>query len=156
MPHVTPIADRYWIGRSLKLTRPVDIDFGGLVYLLSYEIMTPTVTPSGILDIRVDYQFGANITPDVLAYAAFVQVTPADDPATNWANVTDAFFEESGNTGARRVMLNHHIRFSLPPEIPPGAYDVTYGIFNLYSGERLGDSLLLGTITVEILCESTE
>jgi hypothetical protein len=149
MPYVNTVADQYWIGRDLALNQPVDVNFGDLVHLLSYEVLTPTVDPSGVIDIRIDYQFGSNITPDVLSYAAFVHVTPFDDPGAKWANFTDPFFEESGNTGSRRVMLNHHIRFSLPSTIPRGRYAVRYGIFNLYTGELAGDTLVLGEIQVQ-------
>lgn len=148
MPYVTQVSDQFWVGRSLALKQPVDVPFGEWVYLLSYEVLTPAARPSGLVDVRIDYQFGANITPDVLAYAAYVHLTPSGDPATNWVNITDPFFAESGNTGSRRVMLNHHIRFSLPPDIPPGTYDVRYGIYNQSTGERLGE-VVLGGVTVE-------
>ncbi len=149
MAYVTSIGDDYRVGRSLKLSHPVDVNFGDLVYLLGYDIITPTVSPSGMVDLRIDYQFGAHITPDVLAYAAFVHITPANDPATNWANYSDPFFAESGNTGSRRVMLDHHIRFTLPSTIPDGTYDLRYGIFNQSTGATVGDPVLLGTITVK-------
>jgi len=153
MPYTTKIAERYYVGRSLELPHPIDIAFGDLIYVLSTDIRTPTVPQAGTLDIRIDYQFGANITPDSLAYAAFIHLTEPNAPDKKWAEYTDPFVEESGNTGSRRVMLNHHARMALPPDIPPGSYDVLYGIYNVYTGERLpsseGDILKLGTIQVE-------
>jgi hypothetical protein len=127
----------------------VDVSFGDWVHLLGYEVLTPTLAPAGLVDVRIDYQFGANITPDVLAYAAFIHITPQDDPLRNWANITDPFFAESGNTGSRRVMLNQHIRFSLPPDIPSGVYHVRFGIFDIYTGTPVREALTLGEIRVE-------
>jgi hypothetical protein len=63
-------------------------------------------------------------------------------------NISDPFFAESGNTGSRRVMLNHHLRFSLPPTIPAGVYAVRLGIFNVYTGEKVGEELILGELVV--------
>ena len=148
MPYVSQIADSYWVGRGLDMKNAVDIGFGDLVYLLNYEILTPTAKPSYTINVRIDYQFGPNITPDALRYAAYVHVTPKDDPTTNRVNYTDPFFEESGNTGSRRVMLNHHLRFALPPDIPTGSYDIRFGIFDVYSGNRLGDEIMLGEVLV--------
>ena len=148
MPYVSQIADQFWVGRGLDLANPVDIGFGDLVHLLSYQILTPTANPSDVIDIRIDYQFGPNITPDVLAYAGYIHITPTDDPSKNRANYADPFFEESGNTGSRRVMLNHHLRVALPPEIPAGSYDVRFGIFNVYTGKSVGDGIVLGEILV--------
>jgi hypothetical protein len=153
LPYVTRIADRFLIGRSLKVTNPVDISFGDLVYILSYEIKTPVVKPQQLVDIRVDYQFGPHVTPDALAYVAFLHITAVGDPEMKWVDTSEPFIEESGHTGSRNVLLNHHFRVWLPLEIPPGSYDVVFGSFNVYTGERLhwsgGDHLILGQIQVE-------
>ena len=148
MPYISQVGEHFWIGRRLALPNVTDIGFGELVHVLGYELVTTSTTPAGTVDLRIDYQFGANITPDVLAYAAFVHVTPENDPLTNSVNISDPFFAESGNTGSRRVMLNHHIRFSLPPTIPAGVYAVRLGIFNVYTGEKVGEELILGELVV--------
>jgi len=148
MPYASQIAETYWVGRGLDMKNAVDIGFGDLVYLLNFEVLTPTAHPSDLIDVRIDYQFGANVTPDALKYAAYVHVTPGDDPGTKRVNYSDPFFAESGNTGSRRVMLNHHIRFALPPDIPAGSYDVRFGIFDVYSGQPVGNEVVLGNILV--------
>lgn len=152
LPYTTSIAGQFSIGRSLNLANPVDIGFGDLISILSYQLITPEVRAGELVDIRLDYQFGPQITPDALAYAAFLHITEPNNPGEKWVNIADAFVEESGNTGSRRIILNHRIRVPLPIDIPAGTYDVLYGINQVYTGERLlwfgGDLLTLGQVRV--------
>ncbi len=148
MPYSSQIADQFWVGRGIDLANPVDIGFGDIIHLLNFELLTPTANQFDVVNIRIDYQFGSSITPDVLAYAGYIHLTAQGDPTTNWVNYTDPFIEESGNTGSRRVILNHHIRFALSPKIPAGSYDVRFGVYNIYSGERKGDEIILGTLLI--------
>lgn len=152
MPYVYTIAERFYVGRSLAVPNPTDVGFGDLVYILSSELVTPSVTPESLLDIRLDYQFGAALTVDALRYAAFVHVTEPGDPGTKLVDYSVPLFEESGNFGARSIVLNDHIRVPIPASAPAGTYDVLFGFFDVYTGERLGwsngDSLLIGQVTV--------
>jgi hypothetical protein len=148
-PYRNIVEERYWIGRELAFSNPVDIAYANIFYLLNYELVTPQLSAGAIADVRIDYQFGADITPDVLAYAGFIHVTPANAPeGRQWVNISVPFFEESGNTGARRLMLNQHIRFALPESIPVGSYDVRFGLFNFQTGQAIGNVVIIGQIRV--------
>ena len=152
MPYVYTIAERFYVGRNLDIPNPTDVGFGDLVYILSSELGTPTVSPESLLDIRLDYQFGAALTVDALRYVAFVHVTEPDDPATKLVDYSVPLFEESGNFGARNIVLNAHIRVPIPMSARAGTYDILIGFFDVYTGERLmwsnGDSLLIGQVLV--------
>lgn len=138
----------FYVARLIDLPNPVDIGFGDQFFLLSY-----TVQNDLMVDVRLDLQYSDAVSVDTLAYGLFVHITLPGQPDQKIANFGAAFVEEGGNLGPRRLLLNRHFRYNLPPDTPSGRYDVVVGFFNYYTGERLswygGDALVIGQIEVE-------
>jgi hypothetical protein len=141
-----------YVKRATPLPAPSDIRFGNLFYVVSYQLRTPTVAPSELADIRLDYQFGSSVTTDALRYAVFIHIVSERDPGNRIVNYNVPLAEEISNFGPRRYAFNQHYRISIPANAEPGTYHVVFGIFNIYTGERLswsqGDSLLIGKLEI--------
>jgi hypothetical protein len=146
------LGNGYYVGREMDLPNPVDIRFGNLIYVIGHELMTPQVKPGELVDVRLDFQFTSMVTVDALAHSAFFHVIVPGQPAEKAAEFSLPFIQEFQVTGPRQLVLNDHYRFPVPTNTPPGTYEIIFGIFNVYSGERLrwvnGDTLSLGQLEV--------
>jgi hypothetical protein len=142
----------FTVGRTLAALPAVDIPFGDQFYVLSYQILNPSVAAGGLADVELDYQFSERVTVEALRYLGFVHVVRIGHPEDKVANFNIPLAEESGNFGPRRYALNRHFRFTIPAGIPPGKYDVLFGIFNQYTGQTLstpqGDFIRVGQLNV--------
>ncbi len=151
-PFVYELDSGHYVGRAAQLPNPVDVSFGGEFYVIGYELVTPTVRAGEVVDIRLDFQFSSATGSDSLAYAAFIHVTPPGQPGDQLVNFNVAFVEETPHVGPRRYALNRHFRFNLPADTLPGRYEILFGVYNMFSGERLnstqGDVLLIGQVDV--------
>jgi hypothetical protein len=149
---VHDLGNGYYIGREIELPNPVDIRFGDLIYVIGYELITPQAKPGELVDVRLDFQFTSMVTVDALAYSAFFHVIVPGQPAEKVAEFSLPFIQEFQVAGPRQLVLNDHYRFPLPTDTPPGTYEIIFGIFDVYSGERLrwvnGDTLSLGQLDV--------
>jgi hypothetical protein len=151
--YIHDLGNGYFVGRQLQLPYPVDIGFGELLYVASYQVVTPQVTPGATVHVRLDYQLMNGVTADALRYAAFIHATQPGQPAEKVAEFNLPFIEEMAVFGPRRFVTNQHYRFNLPPQTQPGVYDLLFGIYDVYSGQRLGwsegDALPIGQIEVK-------
>jgi hypothetical protein len=151
--YVHDLANGYYVGRQMSLPNPVDIRFGDLLTVLSYEVITPQVAPGGATHVRLDYQLGDTVTVDALRYSAFIHVVPPGQPGDKVVNLNIPLVEEFGFFARRLVLTHQHYRFGLPATTEPGTYDILFGIYDVYSGERLampaGDTLTIGQIEVQ-------
>ncbi len=146
------LGNGYYVGRELELPNPVDIRFGDLIHIIGYELITPQARPGELIDVRLDFQLTPMVTVEALAYSAFIHVVVPGQPAEKVAEFSLPFIQEFQVAGPRQLVLNHHYRFPLPTDTPPGTYEIIFGVFNVYSGERLrwvnGDTLSLGQLDV--------
>jgi hypothetical protein len=142
----------FYVGRQADLPHPVDVRFGDLLYVLSYQLVSSVVAPGETVHVRLDYQPTSIVTSEALTYSAFIHITLPGQPGEKIVDYSVPFIEEIGTFAPRQWITNDHHRFSLPADTAPGAYDVIFGIFNHFTGERLrwleGDSLLLGQLEV--------
>jgi hypothetical protein len=149
---VYDLGNGYYIGREMDVPNPVDIRFGDLIYVIGYDLMTPQVKPGELVDVRLDFQLTSLVTEDALAQSAFFHVIVPGQPAQKVAEFSLPFIQEIQAIGPRQLVLNDHYRFPLSTDTPPGTYEIIFGIFDVYSGERLrwvnGDTLSLGQLDV--------
>jgi hypothetical protein len=147
------LGDGYFVGRQLQFPQSVDVPFGDLLSVISYQIVTPQVKPGGLIQVRMDYQLSPTVTADALRYSAFIHVTLPNQPGDKITEFNLPFVQEMPTFGPRRLVTNQNYRFSLPPNTQPGAYELLFGIYDVYSGQRLrwsgGDALSIGQIEVQ-------
>ncbi len=142
----------FYVGRMTPLPNATDIQFGDVLHILGYQLATPKARPGDLIDVRLDYQFSPSVNVDTLRYAAFIQVFGPNSLTNRIINYNVPFVAESGNFGPRRLVLNQHFRLPLPADAAPGTYEVVFGLYNMYTGERLnserGNILEIGQLEI--------
>ncbi len=151
-PYVYDVGNGYYVGQAFVLPNPTDLQFGNLLHILSYELSARQYAPGDRVNVRLDYQFAAEVSTDTLNDAIFFHVTLPGQPGEKRVDYNVPLIERTDTLVPRKLILNEHYRIPLPESIPAGHYDVLFGIYNVYTGERLawseGDSLLIGQIDV--------
>jgi hypothetical protein len=150
--YIHDLGNGFYIGREFSLPNSVDIRFGDLLYVLSYQLVTPSINAGDLVDVRLDFQLTSEVTVEALAYSAFFHVTIPGQAGDKVAEYNVPLVQEFQSLIPRQLLLNIHFRFPVPAATPSGTYDVIFGIYNVYTGERLrwlnGDSLFLGQLDV--------
>jgi 4-amino-4-deoxy-L-arabinose transferase-like glycosyltransferase len=135
-----------------QIRQPLQVNFGGQIELVGYDLETPQVLPGGTVRLSL---FWRSWQPLTARYRAFVHVEAGriwgqqdDDPAcrlptTEW------------RTGQ---LAGGQFRFALDPATPPGVYPLVVGLYDPQTGERLpvldaegkpqGDSIRLAEVLV--------
>jgi hypothetical protein len=152
-PYNARIAGMYTVRRMVNVPNPVEVSFGGVFALIGSQIVTESVAAGGVADVRLDFQFGPAVTVEALRYALFIHVTQVGLPGEKVVDYSvGAFMGEMSSFAPRAYALNQRYRFAVPPDVPPGQYDVLVGAFDGYTGGRLntpfGDFIRIGTLTV--------
>jgi hypothetical protein len=152
-PYSARIAGMYTVRRMVNVPNPVEVSFGGVFALIGSQIVTESVVAGGVADVRLDFQFGPAVTVEALRYALFIHVTRVGQPGEKVVDYSvGAFMGEMSSFAPRAYALNQRYRFAVPPDVPPGQYDVLIGAFDGYTGGRLstplGDFVRIGTLTV--------
>jgi hypothetical protein len=145
-PFVYSLDSGFYVGRALQLPMPVDVNFGDLFYLLSYQLVTPTVPPGGLVDVRLDLQFSPDVNADILNYGVFVHITLPGRPGDKVVNYNVSLVASPEDFAPRRLRLNQHHYVVLPTTLPSGKYDVIVGFFKPATGEILGTPMMIGQI----------
>jgi len=135
------------IGRTINVPNPTRHAFDDLVTLIGYDLPTE-VSSQSILRLRLDFQLGLNISPDILGYAYYLQVASTSQRDSVIINHTYLFENFTGQLAPRGYLLNHQIA-ELVPADAVGDYDIWFGVYNIFTSDRLeGSELLLGQITI--------
>jgi 4-amino-4-deoxy-L-arabinose transferase-like glycosyltransferase len=132
--------------------QPLQVNFGGQIELVGYDLKTAEVPPGGMVRLGL---FWRSLQPLSVRYRAFVHVEDGriwgqqdDDPACRLPTTEWRAGQLAGG----------QFRFSLEPETPPGAYPLIVGLYDPQTGERLpvldqdgsplGDSVRLAEVMV--------
>jgi hypothetical protein len=142
----------YTVARMLPLPHSTDILFGDLVRLVGYDVLTPHAPRGQLVELRIDLQFAPQLNERILAYSAFVHITKPNSPGDKIINIDAAFINMLDVVGSRRLVVGRRLYAIVPPETPAGLYDVLFGVYNVYDGQRAGsvqgDAILIGQIEV--------
>ncbi len=109
---------------------PLALDFGGEIRLSGYDLTQRTARPGESLAVTFYWQ---TLRPPAHNYTVFVHLVAAD--GTLWAQ-GDARPQAGWEAAANAVISDTH-SLSLPPDLPPGAYDVQVGLYRQRTGKRL-------------------
>jgi len=143
----------YLIGRMVEIPNASDVLFGNYLRVMGYEVLTPELRPLEMLDVRLDFQFSADLDEEISIHSMFIHMIPPGQPGDQIINRSVSISEEmTGLIMPRGYALNQHIRAPIPPDTEPGTYDIIFGIFNAFTGERAesaqGNALLLGQVEI--------
>lgn len=142
----------FWVGRTVKTGNSTDTLFGNYLHVMGYEILTETLQPNQILDVQLDFQFNAHMDEEITIHAMFIHVIPPGQPGDQLINISVPITDMQGLIEPRGYALNQHIRTPIPMDAEPGTYDVIFGMFNTFSGERVesivGNAMPLGQIEI--------
>lgn len=140
---------------------PRRADFNGEAELIGYDLSTSTLRPGKTLTVSAWWQA---LGPLPVDYTVFVHLLGAPRPDTGspiWAqhDAQPCLRSYATTRWAANEIIWDDYRLNLPPDLPPGTYTLTIGMYDLATGERLpirsadanfsGDSLTLKTIRVE-------
>jgi hypothetical protein len=125
--HVQQVDEKYWIVRNLELANPIYIPVRDQLVVLNAELLSPTLLPGGILDVRLDMQFTSHLNEQFSVYGLFVHVTLPDQSAEKLVQFGYPIGQEMGTIHPRDRAENYHVRLALPNNIPSGSYDVIIG-----------------------------
>lgn len=140
---------------------PVNVIFGDVALLTCADIVSlgPTADPGETLGVRLTWLPLAQTETDL---TGFVHLTgpPRPDGSPLWAQ--DDHLPQRGHTstirwGLEQLLLDAYT-LSLPPDLPPGTYQLSTGLYNPVTAERLPltndipqpspGAVLLGEITI--------
>jgi hypothetical protein len=150
---------RIWTGLPFivyQLQRPVQsvsVDFGSTFRLIGVDGIKTRATVGDSLALRFYWQAPRTPTDN---YSLFIHLTPATDPTKLIAQADGAPGPTSRPTLTwavpSEVLVSDAFALTIPANIPPGVYNLTIGLYNPVSGQRLtttiGNEWLLTTITV--------
>jgi hypothetical protein len=109
-------------------------EFGGVVELLRVGVPPAPVQPGDSVSIELQWRA---IQPVAVRYTVFVHLVTPDNPF--WAGADaepcQGWYPTSAWHGGEVVEYN--MPLSLPPDLPPGTYDVAAGMYDWTTGERL-------------------
>ena len=74
-------------------------------------------------------------------------------PDEKLVDFSEDFVSRAGDAGPRRLALDQEYGLLIPADAAPGKYQVIFGVFNIYTGQRLianngQDTIQIGEITV--------
>lgn len=145
----------YAASTATATVTPLGARFGEAIALEGYSLISSGLAPGDILQLTLFWR--AEVTP-AARYKVFVHITAAPD--------APPLAQQDGEPGGglrltttwlpgEQIADNHGVL--LPPDMPPGEYQLAVGMYNVLDGERLpitlggqsmGDRLLLETIVV--------
>lgn len=145
--------------RLWKPQTALDVRFGNHIRLVGYDQSTTEAHPGDEITFR--FYWNAPTTPDD-NYSLFLHLTSLDslEPQAQ-ADGAPAVVERPTLTWNEpsETLISPQFQLVLPPDFPPGQYQVRVGLYNYLNGERLlvfdnedlstGDSLALTQIEVQ-------
>ncbi len=134
---------------------PIDLpaNFGDVLEFVGYDGDSAVVRPGDTIELLLHWQL---LQKPARQYTFFAHLLNADGQVVAGFDANEyptSFWREDG--GER---LLSYMPLAIPPEAPPGMYQVEIGVYNQASGERLAvldgetavaDRLLLAPLTVE-------
>ena len=141
-----------------KIDRPKDVWMGnGLIHFLGYGTSPEAEIRVGrALTVDLHWQTQRRLETD---YTVFVHLLGEYNPATGgpvWAQ-DDGYPLDSGYPTTRwlpgQVIADRHL-LDIPPDTPPGIYEIEVGLYDALTGERLSingraeDRILIGTVQI--------
>ncbi len=145
-PGATDLGGAYLL-RANPLPNPSDLVFGGRLRLLGFELATPRLKPTDTFELRYDAQFTPLFDAVALEYGGFIHLAPPGAPQDKVVNFNWPLARELGNRAPRAENLNQRIRFAIPLDVPPGRYEVIFGVFSASEGREVG-RLIVGVVDV--------
>jgi hypothetical protein len=136
-----------YLMRADPLPNPSDIVFGERLRLLGFEVLTPRLNPGDTFELRYDVQFTTLFDPVVLEYGGFIHLAPPGAPQDKVVNINWPLVRELGHRAPRAENLNQRMRFAVPLAVPPGRYEVIFGIFSASKGREVG-RLIVGVADI--------
>jgi hypothetical protein len=129
----------------------------GLIQFLGYATSPEAEVRAGrALTVDLHWQAQRRLDKD---YTIFVHLLGEYNPATGgpvWAQ-DDSYPLDNGHPTTRwlpgQVIADRHL-VDIPPDTPPGIYEIEVGLYDVLTGERLSvdstaeDRILLGTIQI--------
>lgn len=135
--HAQAIASDVTLIRHISVPNALVLPFGEQVRLLGFELQPTTASAGNLLDLRLDWQFTSNLNEQASVYAGFIHVTLPNQPAEKVFEHTYPFIGEMSNVRPRAYQLNQHVRL-IVPDLPAGAYDVIFGVYDTIERRELG------------------
>jgi hypothetical protein len=129
------------------ISHPATASFAGQIELLGYD----AVPRNDALAVTLHWR---SIEPPPVDYTVFLHLLDANGQiVAQHDSQPQAGAYPTSVWEAGQVVRDEHV-LALPPDLPPGAYDLRVGLYLLKTGERLrvqggGDNFELGPITVE-------
>jgi hypothetical protein len=128
-------------GQVIGCPHPLQVNLGGLVQLLCYEVEPTSLRPGDALRVTTFWEAQQKLTenyssfvrlvaPDGQVWAQSDHTNPGDLPSTNWFKTW-------------YVRDEHLVR--LPPQAPPIEYTVQAGLYNPRDGQQLTITLPTGS-----------
>ncbi|MCP4167480.1 MAG: hypothetical protein GY759_16545 [Chloroflexi bacterium] len=134
----------------------VSANWDNTIELIGYDLESQTYSPGDTIHLTVYFRALSEMAPD---YTLSVQLLGEHNPTSNgplWAQFDGEPCQRYYPTSAwiEDDILRERIVLTIPPETPPGSYDLHIGFYQWPSLERLqlqqgGDSLLLMPISVD-------
>ena len=137
-----------------------NVDFGGALQLVGYDLLTPTVTPGEMVELVTLWQVTnpQPLWPQNLSDASedFVLFTHALDAAGSIVGQEDRLDAPAWDWQVGDAIAQIH-RFTLPPDLPAGTVALEVGAYRradlvrlpvLVNGEVVGDAVLLRHVEV--------
>lgn len=131
---------------------PAPVAFGTEMQLVGVEISAATVAPSQPLLIYLDWQSQTALVKD---YSAFVHLATPTGELIGQADYLLGGWLYPTSTWPKGYLFSMPSLMFIPPDAPPGAYQLRVGIYRADTGERLPltgeqtDFAVLSTLTVE-------
>ncbi len=131
---------------------PVDLSFGPGLRLTGYWLDPANLRPDGSLSILLQWNADAPLPTDLTVFVHLLgpdgQRVAQSDAYPTWLTP-----QPTSQWPPNRPILDSH-SLSLPPHLPPGAYTLQIGLYNLHTSERLhlpdgSDVFTLGQIQIE-------
>jgi hypothetical protein len=139
---------RTW--RAPALDAAVGVNLGGAATLVGAQIDAPTFTPGGVGELTLIWRSEAETA---VSYRVFLHllgddgrlVAQSDGEPANWTRPTTGWRPGEYILDARLLPL--------PPDLPPGVYTLTAGLYNPNDGARLSsedgrDYLIVAPLTL--------
>jgi len=120
-------------GEARPAHYPLHADFGGEIALLGFDLVPQTAHPGETVEVTL---YWAAQVPPAQNYQVFVHLVRPEGQV--WAQSDHL---NPGGFPTMRWPLDQYVwdqhRLVLPPELPPGEYEISVGLYLLHTRERL-------------------
>lgn len=138
------------------ISQPAAFNFGNKLLLRGYDLPPQPARPGGLLPVTVYWE---SLAPMDVRYRGFVHLVGPD--GARWGQHDDDPACRLLTTEMRAgQQSSRQFRLPVDPATPPGVYNLVFGLYQPdtlarlqirddATGQAIGDSLILGQITVE-------